>query len=118
LVIYDRHFVDILVDAKRYRYGGPPWLLRLIWRLIPKPDLIILLDAAPEVLQARKQEVPYEETARQRMVCLSLVRKMQNGQIVDAALPMKNVAADAAEVVLNHLAIRIQSRFRLKQDVS
>jgi hypothetical protein len=45
LVLNDRHFVDILVDQRRYRYGGPAWLLRLVWGLIPKPDLVNLLDA-------------------------------------------------------------------------
>src|SRR5207244_2006476 len=64
LVVHDRHLVDALVDPRRYRYTGPRWLLRLIWRLVPKPDLIVLLDAPPAVLQARKQEVPFEETAR------------------------------------------------------
>jgi hypothetical protein len=59
LVMHDRHFVDALVDPRRYRYGGPSWLLRLIWRIIPKPDLLILLDAPPAVLQGRKQEVSF-----------------------------------------------------------
>lgn len=32
----------------------------LVWRLIPKADLSVVLDAPPEVLQARKLEVPLE----------------------------------------------------------
>ena len=35
-----------------------PWLLRAAARLAPGPDLVILLDAPPEVLLSRKQEVP------------------------------------------------------------
>ncbi len=58
-MLNDRHFLDILVDQRRYRYGGPLWLLRLIRRLIPKPDLVNLLDAPPKVLQARKQELSF-----------------------------------------------------------
>ncbi len=57
LVLHDRHLLDALVDPKRYRYSGPRWLLRLIWWFVPKPDLVVLLDAPPEVLQSRKQEV-------------------------------------------------------------
>jgi len=72
LVLNDRHFVDILVDRKRYRYGGPLWLLHLIWRVIPVPNLIIVLNAPPQVLQVRKQEVSFEETARQCNAYLSL----------------------------------------------
>jgi thymidylate kinase len=107
LVLHDRHLVDALVDPRRYRYGGPLWLLRLIWRLVPKPDLIILLDAPPGVLQARKQEVPFEETARQREAYISLVRPMKNGHVVDAARPFEHVVGDVSEIILRHLAARI-----------
>ena len=59
LVMHDRHMVDALVDPRRYRYAGPAWPLHLVWRVVPRPDLIVLLDAPPEVLQSRKQEVPF-----------------------------------------------------------
>lgn len=113
LVLNDRDFLDILVDQKRYRYGGPLWLLRLIWRVIPKPDLIILLDAPPEVLQARKQEVGYEETRRQRNAYLSLVRSLDNGRIVDASQPLERVARDVSGIIVQHLAARATRRLRL-----
>jgi thymidylate kinase len=116
LVMHDRHLVDALVDPRRYRYGGPSWLLRLIWRLAPKPDLVILLDAPPEVLQARKQEVHVEESARQREAYLSLVRTMGNGHVVDAARPLKWVVGDVNDIILRHLTTRIARRFRLEQN--
>jgi hypothetical protein len=118
LVLYDRHFADILVDPRRYRYSGPLWLLRLAWRLIPKPDLIILLDAPAEVLQARKQEVPFEETARQRKAYLSLVQGLRNGRVVDASRPMEPVLGEVSDIILKFLAGRIQSRFQSKSAVA
>ncbi|PYV70462.1 MAG: hypothetical protein DMG97_19215, partial [Acidobacteria bacterium] len=30
LVVFDRYFDDVLIDAKRYRYGGPLWLARML----------------------------------------------------------------------------------------
>jgi thymidylate kinase len=117
LVLNDRHFVDVLVDAKRYRYGGPSWLLRLIWRVIPKPDLVILLDAPAEVLQARKQEVLFEETARQRRAYLSLVRNLENGHVVDAAQPLGTVADNVGEIILRHLTLRIARRLGLERNM-
>ncbi len=110
LVLHDRHFVDILVDAKRYRYGGPKWLLRLIWRLMPKPDLIILLDAPAEVLQSRKQEVSFEETLRQREAYLSLIRTMKNGHVVNTAQSRECVVNDVCNIILKHLSLRAASR--------
>lgn len=106
LVLYDRHFVDILVDQKRYRYGGPVWLLRLVWRIIPKPDLIILLDAPAEVLQARKQEVPFEVTARQRQAYLEILQTFPNGRIVDASQWPAHVANSVVEIILRYTAER------------
>jgi thymidylate kinase len=116
LVLHDRHLVDAFVDPRRHRYGGPLWLLRLIWRLIPKPDLVILLDAPPGVLQARKQEVPFEETARQREAYLSLMETMKNGHVVDAARPLELVVGDVNDIILRHLATRIARRFGLAQN--
>src|SRR5205085_516852 len=48
LSLNDRHFVDTLVDPRRYRYTGPMRLLNWIWRISPKPDMLILLDAPAE----------------------------------------------------------------------
>jgi thymidylate kinase len=118
LVLHDRHFVDILVDPRRYRYNGPFWLPRLVWRLIPRPDLIILLDAPAEVLQARKQEVPFEETARQRKAYLSLVQGLRNGRVVDAAQPLEHVVGEVSDIILRHLAKRVQSRLPSKSAVA
>jgi len=84
LVLFDRYLLDAIVDARRYRYGGPSWLLRLAWRSVPKPGVIVLLDAPWEVLAARKQEIGPAEMARQRQAYLDLVRNERGGRIVDA----------------------------------
>jgi thymidylate kinase len=112
LVLNDRHFVDILVDPKRYRYGGPMWLLRLIWRLIPKPNLFVLLDAPPEVLQSRKQEVPFDVTAQQRTAYLNLVQELKNGVIVDANRPRALVSADVSNLIVQQIVQRTAARLR------
>jgi thymidylate kinase len=110
LVLFDRYMVDALVDPRRYRYGGPRWVLRLVWSIVPKPDLVILLDAPPEVLRARKQEVSFPETERQRHAYRELVQTLPNGYIVDAAQPLDDVVAAVATVVLGFLTSRIVRR--------
>lgn len=100
LVLNDRHYVDILVDPVRYRYGGPRWLLRAIWTVMPKPDLIILLYGPAEILQARKRELTVEETARQCRDYLALVKPMRNSHIVDATQPFAQVVQTATAIVL------------------
>jgi thymidylate kinase len=65
-VLFDRYHGDLLVDPKRYRYGGPLWLARLASRLMPQPDLVVFLDADPDVLLSRKQEVNREALVESR----------------------------------------------------
>jgi thymidylate kinase len=106
LVLNDRHYVDILVDPVRYRYGGPRWVLKFIWRLMPKPDLIILLHGPAEVLQARKRELTVEETARQCRDYLALVKPMRNSHIVDATQPFNQVVQTVTGIVLKRIGKR------------
>lgn len=106
LILYDRHFVDILVDRRRYRYGGPGFVLRLVWLIVPKPDLVVLLDAPAEVLQSRKQEVPFEVTKRQRDAYRALVESLPQGRIVDASEAFDAVVEGVRRVVLEELVAR------------
>ncbi len=110
LVVFDRYYHDILVDPLRYRYGGPMWLARWIGKLIPKPDLWILLDAPTEVLQARKQEVSFEEAARQRGAYLRLVQSMRNSVVVDASQPLDKVVTDVNSAILTYMAEKTRKR--------
>jgi hypothetical protein len=110
LVLFDRYLVDALVDRRRYRYRGPQWALHFVWSLIPKPDLVILLDAPTEVLRARKQEVSLCETERQRHAYRQLVDTLPNGHVVDAAQPLDRVVTAVGTVVLGFLASRAVRR--------
>jgi thymidylate kinase len=110
LVLFDRYLLDVLVDPIRYRYGGPGRLICALWRVIPKPDLVILLDAPADVLRARKLEVSSEETARQREAYRSLVESLPNGHVVDAAQPVEQVAAQIDGIVLDFMHRRTAGR--------
>jgi hypothetical protein len=99
LLICDRYYHDLLVDPKRYRYGAPLWTARLIGKLMPQPRLWILLNAPAEVLQARKQEVAAEETARQCKAYLDFVRTRRKHVVVDSSQPLDKVIADAERAI-------------------
>jgi len=91
LLICDRYYHDLLVDSKRYRYGGPQWAARLVGTLMPRPGLWVLLDASTEILQARKREVSPEETTRQSQAYLVFVRSQRNYVIIDASQSLDKV---------------------------
>jgi thymidylate kinase len=84
LVVFDRHFLDMQIDPRRYRYGGPAWLLRAAGRLVPRPDVIVVLDAPPEVVRGRKQEITAEESDRQHLAYRTLAERLPEAHLVDA----------------------------------
>lgn len=116
LVVFDRYYQDLLVDAQRFRYGGPRWLARLVGRLIPMPDLLLVLDAPADVLQARKQEVPAAESARQAQAYRDVAAGSSvrgRAVLVDAARPLDQVVDQCTDQTLDILAKRTASRLHL-----
>ena len=101
LIIFDRYYHDLLVDPKRYRYGAPLWLARWIGYLVPRPDLWILLDATPEVIRSRKQEVTLEESERQCEAYRTLMSNLRNAEIVDVSPCLDQVTQTVKRLILD-----------------
>ncbi len=99
VVLFDRYHADLLVDPRRYRYGGPMWLAQIASNLMPQPDLVIFLDADPDVLLSRKQEVPREALERSRERYLALCAAHPRFNIIDASQPLDQVIDDVSQLV-------------------
>ena len=91
IVILERGWWDMIVDPLRYRLVPLPRLHRLLARLLPKPDRIIVLDAPTEVLLARKAELPAEELERQRAAWRDLATVVPDLTLWDATRPAEEV---------------------------
>ena len=113
MIIFDRYVHDLLVDARRVRYGGPGWLLRLLASVVPRPDLVILLDAPAEVLWSRKQEVTFEEVVRQRTGYLQVAGDLAQAVIIDAAQSPSDVAGSALAAIVEFYSMRTARRLAL-----
>lgn len=94
LVLFDRFHGDLLIDPRRYRYGGAIWIATLACRLMPQPDLILFLDAAPEVLLARKKEVSREALERSRERYLQFGKSRHQFLTIDVTRPLEDVVKD------------------------
>lgn len=103
VVLFDRFHADLLVDPRRYRYGGPIWAASGIQRLLPQPDRAIFLDAPVDVLLERKQEVPEASLEQVRSRYRDLCRSRNELQIVDASLPLAEVVDQVEGIVLSLL---------------
>ena len=73
LIIFDRYFDDLLVDSKRYRYGGTKGVANFVKFFIPRPTLYFVLTADADAIYSRKQEVSKDELNRQLKGYSSLV---------------------------------------------
>jgi thymidylate kinase len=113
-VMNHRYLLDAIVDRRRYRYSGPVWLLKAIWKVAPKPHLVILLDADPETIWARKKEVALEETIKQRDGYRAVVEPLKFSRLVEAAQPAAQVRSEVDRIILDHLAARVNQRFGLE----
>lgn len=98
IVQFDRYFHDVLVDPLRYRYGGPRWFAAILSRLVPEPDLVILLDADEHLIRARKAELSLPEIKRQRQAYRGLrFQRARQGYVrTDSGIEATRVASVAA----------------------
>ena len=99
VVLFDRYHGDLLVDPKRYRYGGPMALAKFASHCMPQPDQVFFLDAEPDVLLSRKQEVSKEALERSRQAYLELTTSHPRFAVVDAGLPLDAVVEEVMTLI-------------------
>lgn len=98
VVVYDRHFLfEHAAGTTRKRRLTDRIHLRFLASIYPKPDLTIMLDADPEVLYSRKQEVSVAYLAGRRKAFLTLGATLDTFHIVDAEQPLDMVYAEVCE---------------------
>jgi thymidylate kinase len=102
-VIYDRHFYfdyyDSHVIGGHERSVGARVHGFLLSRLYPKPDLVILLDAPPETVFARKGEGTIASLGRRRTQYLAHASPDRNFVVVDATGPLEEVTQAAIAAI-------------------
>jgi thymidylate kinase len=114
LVVFDRYYDDLAVDPKRLRYDGPAALVRWARRLIPIPDLYLILDVPADQLLARKHEVPLRELRRQRDEYRRFAARCgRRAVLLDGSRPPAEVLGEAAHAVADVLRRRYLARRHL-----
>jgi thymidylate kinase len=114
LVVFDRYYHDLLVDPRRYRYGGSLALARVVGWFVPRPNLYLFLDAPTEVIRARKTEVAEAETSRQLKEYRQLARTLRSSVVIDASHPLPIVVGESIDAVLDKMAERAERRYWLR----
>jgi thymidylate kinase len=84
-VVFERGWSDLTVDPRRYRLPTGGTLPGRLGRLLPQPDLTVVLEAPPAVVHERKSELSVEEIERQAAAWRSMVRRDARALRLDAA---------------------------------
>lgn len=109
-VICDRHlYIDGLVIRKSPRLVNRFYLWALT-HLFPKPDLVIFLDAPPEVLLARKGEGTLERLEEWRATYLRAGELLPNFITVDASQPLQTVYARVCRRIAEATSLDLDPR--------
>lgn len=109
LVLFDRHGWEALAPAR----GVGSWKGRLrrvaVARLSPAPDLVLVLDAPPATLYARKQEHSESALAVQRRAYRALVARLAphgRARLLDAAREPLAVKREATALIWQQFVAR------------
>lgn len=110
LIVVERGWWDTCIDPARYRITAPGWILQALGNLLMQPDLVIVLEAEPDVLMARKQEVERDELTRQARAWREALPRRVKRVYIDASAPLHEVRAGAREAVVSALSDRAAAR--------
>jgi thymidylate kinase len=109
IVVFDRHFMadyhaaDVLAARRTLsrRVHG-----LLLTRLYPRPDLVVFLDAPPEVLFARKGEGTIASLQRRRAEYRQLGAMLPRFAVVETSQPLDAVVTEVEGIIRAHGAGR------------
>jgi thymidylate kinase len=95
LVILERGWWDIGVDSRRYRLRSYPGAVGRLGRLLPRPDLVLILQAPVATLLARKSEVSGPELQRQLERWRNVLPDSVHRVVIDASRSQREVLSSA-----------------------
>ena len=107
LVILERGWYDLAVDPRRYRLGAGGRLVRLGEKLLPHPDLTLLLEAPAVEIHSRKPELPVDEIDRQLHEWRRFAKANPGRFASVAAAGPENTLASAVATIEDRLADRV-----------
>ena len=111
IILSDRYYRDLLVDQRRYVYGGPVWLARWLFHFLPQPDFTFFLLTDAETIFARKAEVTKKELKRQLESYRTLAGSLgEKAVIIDVGPPEEEVIASVIEKMCRRFESRTLAR--------
>jgi hypothetical protein len=101
-VVMERGWWDLVVDPGRFRLQGSAGLARLLAQLGPRPDLVLILEARPEVVRSRKKQLSEADVMRQTRLWRTVLPTGVRRAYLDANQPA-HIVLQLAEAELLRL---------------
>ena len=98
-VVIERGWWDLAIDPLRYRLRPHPELVRALGRMLPRSDLLIVLEGTTELLLSRKAEASEEEVARQTKAWREIVPGSVPRLYLDVSSPVEELVGRAADEI-------------------
>jgi hypothetical protein len=105
---------ELFIHPESHCDGGLVWLVRLLAKLFPSPDLWILLDPAALGLHSTHQDVVSEQALRQIEAYRSFVKTTKQYVILDASKPSSCVTEKAYAAIIDTLATRTERQLKTR----
>lgn len=106
--VFDRYSYDFIVDPLRTKLGLPTWVRKFFVRLTPQPKIVFVLDADPEIIYSRKQELTQEEIARQLEVYRKLAHSSKRFRVISAEQTPEEMAREAIKILLEQYSENLE----------
>jgi len=100
LIVYDRCALDMCVDPYRFALSSKTGT-RLLWKVTPRPQTLILLYDDPERIAARKDDLQMHEVAEQLDRWLTLAGQDEVHAVVRVDGPAEEIAARIRDLMID-----------------
>jgi hypothetical protein len=110
LAVIERGWWDMIVDRRRYRLNAPTPLVRAMGWILPRPDLVVVLESSPDVLMSRKSEISEGELSRQQSLWRSALPSNVRSAVIDSSASLDSVLRQVRATVVDILEHRAAGR--------
>ena len=105
LVIYDRYYLFMAApEVHGERRVFQHWIDQLLYwifdKIYPEPDIVVFLDAPPDILYERKPEGKLDYLEKRRIATIEQGKRTANFVVLDATQPIDLVYKAFEEIIL------------------
>mgnify|MGYP006078286851 CR=1 FL=1 len=105
--VFDRYSYDLLVDPTRTRLNLPIWVRKIFVKCMPHPKVVFYLDASPEVIYKRKQELTLNEITRQNRLYKEVASSNKRFITLDSNRPVSESVDEAIKIILENFTVKL-----------